>query len=353
MNTIGTLFRFTDFGESHGPAIGGVVDGMPAGVEIDFDAVNAELQRRRPGQSSFTTQRKEPEVVEWLSGIFQGKTIGTPIAFIIRNTNAKSDDYSNVADSYRPNHADYTYDAKYGLRDWRGGGRASARETAARVVAGALARQVLAAKGIEIMAWTSRIGKISTEMIPSSPEEVEISPVRCPDTNNSRRMEQAISDARAERDTLGGIVSCVIKGVRPGLGEPIFGKLQSMLASAMMSINAAKGFEYGDGFASASMRGSQSVDPFVCNSGKIETTANHSGGIQGGISNGAEINFSVAFKPIATMARPLQTVNKEGENIDLTVTGRHDVCVVPRAVPVVEAMAAIAMLDAVLLSGKY
>lgn len=351
MNTIGTLFRFTDFGESHGPAIGGVIDGMPAGFNIDFNAINVELGRRRPGQSVITTQRKETDEVEWLSGIFEGKTLGTPIGFIIRNTNAKSDDYSNVADSYRPNHADYTYDAKYGCRDWRGGGRSSARETAVRVVAGALARQVLTSKGIEIKAWASRIGKISTEMIPTSRKDVEASIVRCPDINSSRHMEQAIADARAERDSLGGIVSCIISGTPAGFGEPIFGKLQSMLAFAMMSINAAKGFEYGDGFASSSMRGSQCVDPFVSENGKIVTSANHSGGIQGGISNGADINFKVAFKPIATMARPLPTVNKAGEKIDLTVVGRHDVCVVPRAVPVVEAMAAIVMLDALMLSG--
>lgn len=352
MNTIGTLFRFTDFGESHGPAIGGVIDGMPPGIDIDFDAINVELQRRRPGQSFVTTQRKEADEVEWLSGIFEGKTLGTPVAFIIRNTNARSEDYSNMADSYRPNHADYTYDAKYGIRDWRGGGRSSARETAARVVAGALARQVLAAKGIEIMAWTSRIGKISTDIVPASRDEVEASIVRCPDLGNSARMEKAIADARAERDSLGGIVSCVITGVPTGLGEPVFGKLQSMLASAMMSINAAKGFEYGDGFAASTMRGSRSIDPFVAEDGKIKTTSNHSGGIQGGISNGADINFNVAFKPIATMARPLPTVNRKGVNIELTVTGRHDICVVPRAVPVVEAMAAIVILDALMLSGK-
>jgi len=352
MNTIGTLFRFTDFGESHGPAIGGIVDGMPSGIEIDFEAVKSELARRRPGQSVFTTQRKEADEVEWLSGIYEGKTLGTPIAFLIRNTNAKSDDYNNLAEAYRPNHADYTYEAKYGLRDWRGGGRASARETAARVVAGALARQVLASKGINILAWTSRIDRVFSDIIPQSRDEVEASIVRCPDLGASKRMEQAISEARAERDTLGGIVSCVISGVPAGVGEPIFGKLQAMLASAMMSINAAKGFEYGDGFAAASIRGSRSVDPFISKDGIVTTTSNHSGGIQGGISNGADINFRVAFKPIATMSRPLQTVNSKGKAIELTVNGRHDICVVPRAVPVVEAMAAIVMLDALLIGGK-
>ncbi len=352
MNTIGMFFRLTDFGESHGPAIGGVIDGMPSGVEIDFAAVDAELARRRPGQSKMTTQRKESDTVEWLSGILDGRTLGTPIAFIIRNRDMRSGDYDVVSETYRPNHADYTYDAKYGIRDWRGGGRASARETAVRVVAGALAKQVLAKQGISVMAWTSQIGNVVYKGSPEDVKTVEASPVRCPDPELSSQMEDALLKAKNDRDTIGCMVSCRVKGVPAGVGEPIFGKLQEMLAAAMMSINAAKGFDYGDGFEAASMRGSESVDSFVPDCGQIRTTSNHSGGIQGGISNGADIVFRVAFKPIATMPRPLKTVNAAREEVVIEVKGRHDVCVVPRAIPVVEAMAAITILDALLMSRK-
>lgn len=352
MNTIGTLFRFTDFGESHGAAIGGVVDGMPPGITVDFDAVDIELSRRRPGQSSLTTSRRESDCVEWLSGIYEGRTLGTPIAFIIRNNDARSGDYDNLAETFRPNHADYTYFAKYGIRDHRGGGRASARETAARVVAGALARQVLKSQGIEVMAWTSRIGSVQYDGEPCRIDEIYTSAVRCPDKDKSAGMEREIIKAREDRDTLGGIVSCRIRGIKAGVGEPVFGKLQAMLASAMMSINAAKGFEYGDGFAAASMKGSECVDTFVCRGGSIITDSNHSGGIQGGISNGNDISFRVAFKPVATMPRALETVNEKGDKVILEVRGRHDVCVVPRAVAVVEAMAAMTVLDAVMIMDR-
>ncbi len=355
MNPFGTLFRLTDFGESHGQAIGGVIDGMPPGVAIDFDLVDKELALRRPGQSSLTTQRHEEDTVEWLSGILDGRTLGTPIAFIIRNNDTRSSDYDTFACAYRPNHADYTYQAKYGIRDWRGGGRASARETAVRVVAGALAKQVLAKAGTNITAWASRIGPVTCDGININEEDrsaVYASPVRCPWFVPAKQMEKAIKEARENKDTLGGIVTCRVTGVPAGVGEPIFGKLQAMLASAMMSINAAKGFEYGDGFAAAAMTGSESIDTFVCHHGKVTTTSNHSGGIQGGISNGADIVFRVAFKPIATMPRPLSTIDTSGRETTIEVHGRHDVCAVPRAVPVVEAMAAIALLDAMMISHK-
>ena len=351
MNTFGTLYRLTDFGESHGTAIGGIIDGIPAGIGIDLDAVQAELDRRRPGQSTLTTQRNEADKVNILSGLYQGLTLGTPIGFTIANSDHHSSDYDNLKDIYRPGHADYTYEAKYGLRDHRGGGRASARETAVRVVGGAFARQILEREGILISAYTSAIGQIQTDASYRfySTEEVDSSPVRCPDKSVSVQMEDAIREARSAGDTLGGIVSCVVHGVPAGLGEPVFGKLQAMLASAMMSINAAKGFEYGDGFAMAGLRGSEVIDMFSTVDGSIRTTANHSGGIQGGISNGADITFRVAFKPIATMMRPLDTVDRDGNATTFTARGRHDICVVPRAVPVVEAMTAMTLLDALLL----
>lgn len=334
MNTFGTLFRLTDFGESHGAAIGGVVDGMPSGVEVDFEAIDAFLTRRRPG-GKLVSPRNEADKVRFLSGIFEGRTLGTPIAFIIENTDQRSKDYGALRNTYRPNHADYTYDAKYGIRDYRGGGRASARETAVRVVGGALALQVLRAYGISVEAYPLQIGSVEIH-----------------DPSGMAAAEEAILSARAERDTLGGIVGCSIKGVPAGVGEPVFGKLQAMLAAAMMSINAAKGFDYGDGFAAAGMRGSESVDTFYAEEGRVRTRSNHSGGIQGGISNGEDITFRVAFKPIATMPRPLATVTDTLENTELTVGGRHDVCVVPRAVPVVEAMAAMTILDALMIAGK-
>lgn len=334
MNTFGTLFRLTDFGESHGDAIGGIIDGMPSGIQLDLDAIDAFLKRRRPG-GRLASPRKEDDKVRFLSGIFEGRTLGTPIAFMIENTDQRSKDYGVLRNTYRPNHADYTYKAKYGIRDYRGGGRASARETAVRVVGGALAAQVLGNSGIKVEAYPLQIGMVEIH----STSDMEVA-------------EKAILDAKAGRDTLGGIVGCTVKGVPAGVGEPVFGKLQAMLASAMMSINAAKGFDYGDGFAAAGMRGSESVDAFYVEDGRVHTRSNHSGGIQGGISNGEDITFRVAFKPIATMPRALETVTDELASTELTVGGRHDVCVVPRAVPVVEAMAAMTILDALMIAGK-
>lgn len=328
MNTFGTLFRLTDFGESHGAAIGGVVDGMPAGITIDFDDVQHQLDRRKPGQSPLTTARNESDKVQFLSGIFEGRTTGTPIGFIIPNGDSRSKDYDNLRHTFRPNHADYTYSAKYGLRDYRGGGRSSARETAVRVVGGALALQALALHGISVEARAIQIGG----------------------TKNQDMFEQEILAAKKDRDSVGGVIECTVSGVCPGLGEPIFGKLQAMLASAMMSINAAKGFEYGDGFNAASCRGSQQADNFyIGDNGRICTRTNHSGGIQGGISNGEDIVFRVAFKPVATIARQFETITDDGIPTQLEVTGRHDPCVIPRAIPVVESMAAITILDALLL----
>lgn len=325
MNTFGTLFRLTDFGESHGVAIGGVVDGMPAGITIDFDDIQHQLDRRKPGQSPLTTARNESDKVQFLSGIFEGRTTGTPIGFIIPNKDSRSKDYENIRHTFRPNHADYTYSAKYGLRDHRGGGRSSARETAIRVVGGALAQQALALHGISVEARAIQIGG----------------------TANPDMFEQEILAAKKDRDSVGGVIECIISGVCPGLGEPIFGKLQAMLASAMMSINAAKGFEYGDGFNAASCRGSQQADNFhIGDNGRVCTRTNHSGGIQGGISNGEDIVFRVAFKPVATIARQLETITDDGMPTLLEVTGRHDPCVIPRAIPVVESMAAMTILDA-------
>lgn len=330
-NTLGTRFRFTDFGESHGPAIGGVVDGMPAGIEIDRKLIDDMLARRRTGLTPSASSRREPDCVEFLSGIFRGVTLGTPIAFVIANTDARSADYADMEHTYRPNHADYTYDARYGIRDYRGGGRASARETAARVVAGALAMHVLRTQGISVEAVAESIGGISDSI---------------------DAMDAALEDARGEGDTLGGVVRCTVKGVPAGIGNPVFGKLQVLLAAAMMSINAAKGFEYGDGFGAARSRGSQQLDTpyFDEQEGRIRMRSNHSGGIQGGISNGEDIVFRVAFKPIATMMRTVDTVTDGGDPVKLTMKGRHDVCVLPRAIVVVEAMAAIAIADALLSS---
>lgn len=327
MNTFGTLFRLTSFGESHGPAIGGVIDGMPAGISLDFEAVQAELDRRKPGQSAITTARKEDDKVEFLSGIFNGQTLGTPIGFIIRNTDTRSKDYSSVEHVYRPGHADYTYSAKYGLRDYRGGGRSSARETAVRVVAGALARQALNTLGIKVEAWVQSVG-----------------------TSDADHMEEAILEAKRNLDSLGGVVAARISGAPVGLGEPVFGKLQAMLASAMMSINAAKGFEYGLGFEHSRLRGSDTIDEFTFEDGHVAAHNNFSGGIQGGISNGEPITFRVAFKPVASLARPVPTVDDYGNKVVLELKGRHDPCVVPRAVPIVEAMACIVILDAILLN---
>lgn len=352
MNTIGNIFRITGFGESHGAAIGGVIDGVPAGVRIDLAAVQAELDRRRPGQSALTSSRDEADKVEILSGLLDGVTTGTPIGFIVRNENQRSDDYRQMADAFRPSHADYTYSAKYGLRDARGGGRASARVTIAQVVAGAVARQILATLGIEIYAYTSQVGDVRLPLPYYAYDKncVEDNAVRCPDAAVASRMEELIKQVKAEGDTIGGVITCVIKGVKPGVGEPVAGKLQSLLAAAMLSINAAKGFDYGLGFDFADKRGSSVADRFENRNGRIVTATNNSGGIQGGISNGEDIYFRVAFKPVATLMRPMPTVNAQGEPVTIEGKGRHDPCVVPRAVPIVEAMAAITILDAALMA---
>lgn len=346
-NTFGNIFRLTTFGESHGEAIGGVVDGMPSGINIDIDFIQEELNRRRPGQSKLTTSRNEPDKIEILSGVFEGKSTGCPIAFVVRNTNQHSSDYDNMRDVFRPSHADYTYDCKYGVRDHRGGGRSSARITLSRVVGGALAKLALRQLGIEIQAYTSQIGdiKLSVPHRELDLSKTETNAVRCPDENTVKLMEQAIMDVAAEGDTIGGCVSCVITGCPVGLGEPEFDKLHAALGAAMLSINAAKGFEYGEGFAAAAMKGTDHNDIFCSKNGKIDTISNHSGGIQGGISNGQDIYFRVAFKPIATLLREQPTVNTNGENVTLQARGRHDACVVPRAVPIVEAMAAMVILD--------
>lgn len=351
MNTFGNIFRLTTFGESHGPALGGVIDGMPAGVKIDLAQVQTELDRRRPGQSSLVTQRKEPDNVEVLSGLFDGVTTGTPIGFVIANTNQHSKDYEEMRHCWRPSHADMTYSVKYGLRDHRGGGRASARETAARVVGGAFARQVLESKGITIKAYSEQIGPVAVALPYSALDlsKVYDNPVRCPESETAARMTEFIERVKAAGDTVGGIVKCVIQGCPAGLGDPLFAKLQAKLGAAMLSIPAVKGFDYGLGFENCCCLGSEMIDEFTVDSdGAVTTRSNHSGGIQGGISNGADIYFRVAFKPVATMLREVNTVTDKGEPTLLHARGRHDACVLPRAVPVVEAMAAMTILDALL-----
>ena len=352
-NSFGNIFRLTSFGESHGAAIGGIIDGMPAGIAIDLDAVQRELDRRRPGQSAIVTARNEKDRVRILSGIFEGVTTGTSIGFIIENENQHSADYGNIKDAFRPSHADYTYTTKYGLRDYRGGGRSSARETAARVVAGAFARQALAQLGIDLYAYTSQVGEIalSRDYRLYSRNAIDTNAVRCPDATKAAEMEQLIKQVKGKGDTIGGIITGVITGVPVGLGEPVFGKLHAMLGAAMLSINAVKGFEYGDGFDFATRRGSEVNDAFVTDdAGHVSTATNHSGGIQGGISNGEDIIFRVAFKPVATLLRDVNTIDKDGNSITLKARGRHDPCVLPRAVPIVEAMAAMVILDAYLLN---
>ncbi len=353
-NTFGHIFTLTTFGESHGEAVGGVIDGMPAGIDIDMEFIQSELNRRRPGQSAITTSRQEADRVELLSGVFEGKSTGCPIGFIVRNTNQLSNDYENMRNLFRPSHADYTYFEKYGIRDHRGGGRSSARITISRCVGGALAKLVLRQKGISIQAYTSQVGDIALDKDYSRYDLslTETNAVRCPDQQKAAEMEALIAKVKAEGDTIGGIITCVIKGCPTGLGEPEFDKLHASLGQAMLSINAVKGFEYGDGFDSATMRGSQVNDVFVPSTGDqqpITTTTNHSGGIQGGISNGQDIYFRVAFKPVATILTEQQTVDKEGNATTFTAHGRHDPCVLPRAVPVVESMAAMTILDYILL----
>ncbi len=347
-NTFGTLFRLTTFGESHGPALGGIIDGCPAGLIIDTEFIQHELDRRRPGQSEITTPRDESDTIEILSGVFEGRSTGTPIAFEVRNKDHHSFDYDHLRDAYRPSHADYTYDSKFGFRDYRGGGRSSARETLSRVAGGAIAKLMLKESGIQVNAYVSSIGEVDAERVYSADElgEVELSPVRCPDLKASEKMVELINQLKTEGDTTGGVITCIIEGVPAGLGEPVFDKLQADLAKAVMSINTAKGFEYGEGFRAPTMRGSAHNDIFTADGqGKISTATNHSGGIQGGISNGAVIIFRVAFKPIATIKQSQPSVNRQGENIILPSKGRHDVCVVPRAVPIVEAMAALVIAD--------
>ncbi|NND63673.1 MAG: chorismate synthase [Flavobacteriaceae bacterium] len=346
-NSFGKIYNLTTFGESHGEAIGGIIEGCPAGVSLDFDAIEAEMQRRKPGQSAIVTQRKEPDSVKFLSGIFEGKTTGTPIGFVIENTNQKSKDYSHIKDTYRPSHADYTYDKKYGVRDYRGGGRSSARETACRVVAGAIAKQIL--KDVKITAFVSAVGDLELKAHYSDLDfsEIEKNPVRTADAEMAKQMEDFIKVIRKQGDTIGGVITCVIQNVPIGLGEPVFDKLHAELGKAMLSINAVKGFEYGSGFAGTQLKGSEHNDIFNEDG---STKTNHSGGVQGGISNGEDIYFKVAFKPVATIMQKQQTITSEGDTTEMQGKGRHDPCVVPRAVPIVEAMSALVIADYWLLN---
>ena len=350
-NTFGNIFRLTSFGESHGKAIGGVIDGFPAGIVIDMEFIQRELSRRRPGQSAITTARKEADEVEFLSGIYDGVSTGCPIGFAVWNTNQHSNDYDNMKDVFRPSHADYTYTQKYGIRDHRGGGRSSARETISRVVAGALAKLALKQLGISITAFTSQVGelKIEKDYTAYDLSRIEENPVRCPDQEMAQKMADYIYKIKGEGNTIGGVVSCVIKGCPVGLGQPVFGKLHAALGNAMLSINAVKGFEYGQGFGSMELKGSQQNDIFFNDEGNIGFRSNRSGGIQGGISNGQDIYFRVAFKPVATVLMEQPTVDKDGNETILKARGRHDPCVLPRAVPIVEAMAAMTILDYYLL----
>lgn len=347
-SSFGTIFKLTTFGESHGTAIGGVIDGVPSNFEIDLDQIQLELDRRKPGQSAIVTQRKESDTVKFLSGIFEGKTTGAPIGFMIENDDQRSNDYDHIKDQFRPSHADFTYEKKYGHRDYRGGGRSSARETACRVVGGAIAKQILAKENIQIQAYVDQVGPISLtkeEINSITYSTIESNPVRCPIPAKAEEMENLIREVRKDGDTIGGCVRCEIKGVPVGLGEPIFDRLQAELGKAMLSINAAKGFEYGSGFDGVEMRGSQHNDSFNTDN---TTTTNHSGGIQGGISNGMPIYFRVAFKPVATIVHEQDSIDKYDNPVKVVGKGRHDPCVVPRAVPIVESMSAIVILDLLL-----
>lgn len=346
-NSFGNLFRLTTFGESHGEALGGIIDGCPPGITLDIEAIRFEMSRRKPGQSAIVTQRKEDDEVQFLSGIFEGKTTGTPIGFIIPNTNQKSDDYSHIKESYRPSHADYVYEKKYGIRDYRGGGRSSARETASRVVAGAIAKQVI--PSIKINAFVSSVGDIFIDKPYQALDfsKTESNPVRCPDEATAKKMEDYIKEIRKQGDTVGGTITCVIQNVPIGLGEPVFDKLHAELGKAMLSINAVKGFEYGSGFCGARMKGSEHNDLYNSDG---TTKSNLSGGIQGGISNGMDIYFRVAFKPVATIMQKQETLDIHGNIVEMQGRGRHDPCVVPRAVPIVEAMAALVLADYYLLN---
>tara|TARA_Y100000991_G_C21967233_1_gene347504 strand:+ start:331 stop:1404 length:1074 start_codon:yes stop_codon:yes gene_type:complete len=345
-NTFGNLFKLTSFGESHGYMIGGIIEGCPAGLEINMDLIQKDLDRRKPGQSKVTSSRREDDKVQLLSGVFEGKSTGTPIGFLIPNINSKSKDYSNIKDIFRPSHADYTYEEKYGLRDYRGGGRSSARETACRVVAGSIAKQFLNNYGIKISAYVSGIGNVfADEKNIDLNKDYDSNIVRCPDTDTSIRMINLITELKSKGNTVGGQIKCVISGVEAGLGEPVFDKLHADLGKAMLSINAVKGFEYGSGFEGSKMTGSEHNDEFIVENGNISTKTNNSGGIQGGISNGEDIYFKVAFKPVATIISKQNSIDKEKNNVEFSVNGRHDPCVVPRAVPIVESMAAIVLAD--------
>jgi chorismate synthase len=354
-NTYGNLFKITTFGESHGAAVGGIIDGCPSGLEIDFDFIQKQLNRRRPGQSAIVTPRDEKDKVIFLSGIFEGKTTGSPIAFMVNNENQKSKDYSNLKDIYRPSHADYTYTAKYGTRDYRGSGRSSARETLSRVVGGAIAQLWLNQLGISFHAYVSQIGNVKLARIVNKMDfkEVEQNEVRCPDKETAMQMIALIKATEMEGDTLGGMISCQIIGVPAGIGEPVFDKLHAELGKAMLSINAVKGFEFGSGFRSITMKGSEHNDLMTSENNRIDFLTNHSGGIQGGISNGAPIYFNVAFKPVSSIKKSQNTIDTNNNQLEITIKGRHDVCVVPRAVPIVEAMAALVIMDFMLMQKVY
>lgn len=347
MNTFGQIFRLTSFGESHGRGIGGIIDGCPAGVLLDTEQIQAELARRKPGQSKITTQRQEPDQVEFLSGVFEGKTQGTPIAFVVWNKDQHSNDYNDLKNVYRPSHADYTYIKKYGTRDHRGGGRSSARETIARVVAGAIAKQILASAGVKIQAYVSQVGEVKLEKNYTELDltKTESNIVRCPDAETAEKMIDRIVKAGNDRDTVGGVITAVVTGVPAGWGEPVFNKLHADLGFAMLGINAVKGFEYGSGFEGTKLSGSEHNDVFIQTGSGIRTKTNHSGGIQGGISNGEDIYFRVAFKPIATLLKEQQTIDIDNNPTTINPQGRHDPCVLPRAVPIVEAMAALVLIN--------
>jgi len=350
-NTFGNIYKLTSFGESHGAAVGGIIDGCPAGLSIDMDFIQNELDRRRPGQSDITTSRSEKDSIEFLSGIYDGKSLGTPIAFIIRNKDTRSSDYDNLKDIFRPSHADYTYQKKYGIRDHRGGGRSSARETVARVVAGAIAKLILAKDNIEVIAYVSQVGDVILEKHYTKPDlsNIENNIVRCPDQNVAEQMVKIIEEVKKQGDSIGGTITCIAKNVPAGLGEPVFDKLQAELGKAILSINAVKGFEYGSGFSAAQMKGSEHNDEFFTDNDRVRTKTNHSGGIQGGISNGEDIYFRAAFKPVATINKEQNTINSQNQEVVIKPEGRHDPCVVPRAVPIVEAMTAMVLADYLLL----
>lgn len=351
-STFGKIFKIHTYGESHGPALGVIIDGCPAGLEIDESFIQSELDRRKPGQSKITTQRREADEFEILSGVFEGKSTGTPISILIRNQDQKSKDYSHIADKFRPSHADYTFQAKYGIRDYRGGGRSSARETVARVAAGAIAKLLLRHYGITCNSYVSQVGALKLE---KPYQELDLSKtedniLRCPDPQTAEAMIELIDQTRKNRDTIGGVITGVIQGTPAGLGEPVFDKLHAELGKAMLSINAVKGFEYGSGFDGIKLNGSQHNDAFYTEDGVVKTKTNHSGGIQGGISNGQDIYFNVAFKPVATIMQDQESINEAGESVTVSGKGRHDPCVVPRAVPIVEAMSALVIADYLLIS---